>query len=378
MKLMDRTLRLGRKLIQREVDYHLIRPSNVLLFLTYRCTSRCNTCTMWQREVDQAKEMGLAQWKHLIDSLSGQRIVNVELFGGDVLLRKELVFALTRYIKGKGIPRVEIATNGNLIDRETAGELLDCGIDVFYLSLDGVGEVHDRVRGVPGSFKNIKRALEALVVARNTRGTKHQLFLQCTISALNLENFEEVLPFAREIGVDVIAFEYVGEFPEQSIEGSSIGNVKPEPYYSGQPAQLLLNTQQARLLKKKIAAIKEENRPGEIEIITRNIDCLSIENLTSGIMPNKKCYMIRYMITVDPFGNVIPCAFFNNNHLGNIRSEDFKSVWVNQKHRDFIRCVDQKKTGLCKYCILSVQRNATILQSLQKSYFSLTGKGLDQ
>jgi len=378
MKLMEKTLRLGRQIIQREIDYHLIRPNYLLLFLTYRCTSRCSICTMWQREVDQAKELNLSEWKRLFDGLSNYKITNVELFGGDALLRKEIVFGLTRYIKEKGIPCVEIVTNGNLVDRETAGELFDCGIDVIYLSLDGLGEVHDRVRGVPGSFKRIKRALELLVEARNKRNTKQQLYIQCTVSALNVETFQDVLPFVRKIGVDTIAFEYVGEFPEHSIEGSSIDNLKPEPYYSCQPAKLILNNQQARLLKKKIAAIKEENRSGDLEIVTHNIDCLSIENLTSGIMPNKKCYMIRQQLTVDPFGNVIPCAFFNNYYLGNIRNQDFKSIWANQKHKRFIHCVDQKKTGLCKYCILSVQRNATILQSLQKSYFTLTGKGLDQ
>jgi MoaA/NifB/PqqE/SkfB family radical SAM enzyme len=134
------------RFVRREINYYLVRPTNLLLFLTYRCTSQCRSCTMWQRKVERP-EMSLEQWKGFMMMMREYPIGNVEMFGGDALLRKDVLFPLTRFIKAQGIPQVDLVTNCNLMDAETAREIVDSGIDTVYMSLDGVDDEHDRARG---------------------------------------------------------------------------------------------------------------------------------------------------------------------------------------------------------------------------------------
>jgi MoaA/NifB/PqqE/SkfB family radical SAM enzyme len=102
---------------KRERGYWTLHPANLLLFVTYRCTSRCKTCTMWQRPVTDS-ELTLKEWQRLIDDAAPYGIDNVELFGGDALLRKDVTVPLAGYISQKGI-QPDLSTNCNLLDSET-------------------------------------------------------------------------------------------------------------------------------------------------------------------------------------------------------------------------------------------------------------------
>lgn len=375
MNTMNKMYDLMKLLIKREINYMFVRPTNALFFITYRCSSRCNTCTMWQRKVTD-KELSLDEWKALVDRIAGYGIKNIEMFGGDALLRKNVVIPLIKYIKQRQISKVDLTTNCNLMDEETALALIETGIDVIYVSIDGVGETHDRVRGVPGSFERTKKGLQYLIKAKGSAKSP-EIIANCTISSLNIHEFEKVLPFSRDIGADVVAFEYAGEFPCESLEKSHIGALKPEPYYVPQKNSLLLNKEDSKLLKQKIRLLRKEHKKG-IRVITRNIDFLNIDNLTQGVFPNKKCYVCRYLITIDPYGNVIPCPFFNNYYLGNVREKSFSSIWNNKKHYIFMKHIDEKKVSLCRHCILGVERNPTFAQALRKSYLIYKKKGADE
>lgn len=363
--------------MRREMSYYWLRPTNLLLFLTYRCTSRCRTCRMWQRKAHH-NELSLEGWQNFIDTAGNHyNIENVEMFGGDALLRKDVLIPLIEYTKRCAIPSVNLATNCNLIDEDTARALVNTGINAIFVSLDGMEELHDKIRGVPGSFERTKRGLEYLIKAKN--GQKNPLIIvNSTISSLNVDGFEKIIPFAQGLGVDVVAFEYIGEFPLQSVAKSQIEGVAPEPFYLPQDSSLLLNREQARLLKRKLKSIKKMLGTMKVHITTRNIDILTIENLEKGTFPNRRCNVCRYLITVDPYGNIIPCPFFNTYSLGNISQNQIDDIWRNARHRNFIKYVDDGRIELCKYCVLGVERNSTFIQGLMKGYFTLTKKGLDE
>jgi len=379
MNIVKNTYIYLNRFIKKEINYYCTKPTNLLLFLTYRCTSRCKACTMWQRgqKTNPSDELSLQEWKDFIDMVSDKGIKNIEMFGGDALLRKDVLIPLTDYARKKGIPEIDFPTNCNLMDEKTANALVDAGVTAVSTSLDAVGELHDQMRGAPGAFNRVKRSIEYLVKAK--KGRKYpEIVVNCTISSLNIDSFEKVLPFAEKIGADTVAFEYAGEFPLESLDKSKIDGRKPEPYFIPQGKSILLNKEQAVLLKRKVKAIKEKRKNMKIYVVTKNIDVLTIENLITGIFPNKRCYMSRYLITVDPYGNIIPCPFFNNYYMGNIKEKNFDSIWNNGRHRKFMKYVDKGKLDLCRYCILGVERNPTFFQSIRKAYFIFTGRGFDE
>ena len=55
--------------------------------------------------------------------------------------------------------RAVVSTNGTLITPQKARELKEVGLSYVGISLDGMEDVHDHFRCVPGAFKKACRAL---------------------------------------------------------------------------------------------------------------------------------------------------------------------------------------------------------------------------
>jgi MoaA/NifB/PqqE/SkfB family radical SAM enzyme len=331
---------------------------------------------MWQRGT-KTNEMSIHQLRRFVRMLGGYPIDHVELFGGDALLRKDAVIAVTREAHACGIPRVELVSNGNLLDERTVDELFDAGINVFTISLDGVGALHDYMRGTEGSFERIRKIVAYMVRKKNGQ-LWPKVALNCTVSALNVDGFEKVLPFADEIGADTVSFEYVGEFPTESINRSRVNGCRPDPFYVMQGSSILLTRPQAMLLKQKMKRLKEDARGRRVYMNSYNIDFLKIENLVNGVLPNKRCCVCRYMIITDPYGNLIPCPFFNNYHMGNVGRQHLRRIWNNGLHSAFVDKLNVERVELCRHCILGVERNPTLLQSIRKAYLKYAHKGYDE
>jgi MoaA/NifB/PqqE/SkfB family radical SAM enzyme len=317
---------------------------------------------MWKRQIND-QELSLEEWQGFIDSLPF-KIRNIEMFGGDALLRKETLIPLIRYCRKRGIPEIDLVTNASLLDENTARELIKAGITTVTVSMDGIGKTHERIRGVPESFEKVIHGIEYLLRHRNYRQNP-LIVANCTVSKLNAGGISEIADYADALGVDITAFEYVGEFPQETLARSEINGISPTPYYVAQNDSLLLNLSEALGIKKSITEIKKHFKDSRMKLFTRNIDILKPEDMINGTFPFKRCYVCRYYITVDPYGNILPCLFYHNYHLGNIRKEKFGPLWKNEKHRAFMKHAG--KTEMCKHCILAVERNASLGQALGKS-----------
>ena len=155
MSKLKITFTFLKNLTKRELNYASVTPTEALLFMTYRCTSRCKMCTIWKRSkgVDAQKELSLEDWKKCVDILDSENIGIIELFGGDSLIRKDVTISLIEYIKKRNENIiVYLPTNCNLLDKETAITLVKAGVDNIYVSLDGLIEIHDKIRGRSGTF----------------------------------------------------------------------------------------------------------------------------------------------------------------------------------------------------------------------------------
>jgi len=340
-------------------------------------------CTIWKRgrTINVKEELTLEDWKKCIDILLSRDLDVIEIFGGDCFLRKDVTLPLVEYItkKNKKVT-VDIPTNSNLINKETADALVRNGVGRIYISLDGPVDAHDKVRGSQGTFDRVQKAIKYLTEAKKEQGkVKPYLIINCTISSFNVENFEQIIPFAQNIGVDSIELEYVGEFKEEDIQKTNIDGLKPTPFYINPDSSNLLTKEQAIFLKKKMKSVRALAKSLDMIVITHNIDVLTIDNLTKGTIPNKKCYFSRYTIAIDPFGNVMGCFHYNNYILGNILKEPFSSIWNNKKHKSFLKSQKNGEIKMCKHCISGINRNLTFFQNVyRKIYVNLRGKGFDE
>ena len=62
------------------------------------------------------------------------------------------LFELAGHARDNGL-RCVLSTNGTRLDRDTAQRVVAAGFSYVGISFDGIGSVHDGVRGKPGAYE---------------------------------------------------------------------------------------------------------------------------------------------------------------------------------------------------------------------------------
>ena len=135
-------------------------PSYVIFFITSKCNSRCKFCFYWKNieENKKKEELTLDEIKKISKNLS--HIQYLTISGGEPFLRDDLPEIIKIFASNNNVQFVSIPTNALLSSRTERmfEKILKENPNVFFriaLSLDGIGEDHDEVRGVEGSFKKL-------------------------------------------------------------------------------------------------------------------------------------------------------------------------------------------------------------------------------
>lgn len=179
-----------------------IRPTAVVCLLTERCSSKCVHCDIWRnRGVERGP--GFDEWRRLMDEIRHWLgPVDVVLTGGEALL-KPFTVDLASYASGIGL-RVEVLTHGYWKDQNLIERLALSRPRRVTLSLDGIGELHDAVRGRPGFFDRTSASIETLLRIRREHGLDYEVLLKTVVMSVNLHGLDEVTRYATERGIDVL------------------------------------------------------------------------------------------------------------------------------------------------------------------------------
>jgi polysaccharide pyruvyl transferase WcaK-like protein/sulfatase maturation enzyme AslB (radical SAM superfamily) len=152
----------------RARPWPLERPTVLQFPVNDICNSGCEMCHIWRQKRD--REISPAELARVLDDPLYARVVNVGINGGEPTLRRDLA-ELVR-VSCEKLPRVR---RFSLITNALVPKKVIAGIDAIgavtaahgkhldvMLSLDGVGAVHDLVRGRKGNFDGVLRVLEHL------------------------------------------------------------------------------------------------------------------------------------------------------------------------------------------------------------------------
>jgi len=192
------TRELGAYVLRR---LHGPRP-RVLNFLANDiCNSRCEMCMIWQRKKDY--ELTPDDFARTLSDPLFKQLHSIGVSGGEPTLRKDLPELFAAAISAR--PRLRnmgLITNAIQRDR-VRDSVLACrdqcrngGVDFsLMISLDGVGDVHDTVRGRSGNYDS---ALELLRYF--THETDIPTSFGCTITRSNAEHVGDLLDLVREEG----------------------------------------------------------------------------------------------------------------------------------------------------------------------------------
>ena len=359
--------------IKKEYSHFRVRALNVLGFLTYRCTSQCRTCNIWKRNSDSnVNELSKKEWQIILSRLKKYGIQSFEVFGGDALLRKDIIFDMIRYCHSNHI-KTYFPTNGNLCDRETINGLIDAGLDSIYLSIDDIEDKHDSIRGVEGTFHRIQKTLDILFDEKSKKNSQYpKVMIITTISNMNFMNLPNIIKYFERYPIDCIYPRNLVEFSKDNIDKSTLDGCSPDPFFvSSKSESHLLNTEQLKEFKQIIKEFKK-NKSGPY-VNFRDIAMAEDKTFVESNYGYKKCHAATTFTVINPNGDVVPCPFYNKYVLGNLLDNDLEDIWGNKKHREFIKLQNDRKIPLCQNCNLPVY-HPSVIDSLK--YYSIRLKDL--
>ena len=170
-----------------------MRPVDAVIAVTYRCNARCAMCGIWKAE--SGADLAIDTCRKLPASLR-----DINLTGGEPYLREDLPALHAACREACPDAQTMISSNGILTERiiaatrEMARNEPHIGVAI---SIDGPPRVHDRVRGVKGTFEKAMAT-----VSRLQDAGIHNLRLAFTCTHTNVSHMQEVYEMARDIGVE--------------------------------------------------------------------------------------------------------------------------------------------------------------------------------
>jgi MoaA/NifB/PqqE/SkfB family radical SAM enzyme len=193
------------------------RLGTVILFVTSRCNSFCRTC-FYHEELNRPGDMTFAQLEKV--SLTMPPITDLWLSGGEPTLRHDASQIVDMFVRNNGVQRLIIPTNGLIKTRvfEIVDQALGTHPDLdLYLNiaLDGFGETHDRIRGVPGHWEKTLDCIASLYPLKAKYGDRLRLNANTVVCADNYDEIEKLAEFMwSEFKLDGQYFNIVrGETP---------------------------------------------------------------------------------------------------------------------------------------------------------------------
>lgn len=327
-----------------------VRAIHAIGFLTYRCTSRCRTCTIWKRNAeDECSELSKDEWLVVMERLKRSGVKTFEVFGGDALLRDDAVFDVIQYCSDHGI-ETYFPTNSISCDSQTVKKLVESGLGTIYLSLDDVGDENDGIRGFDGTFVRVKETLETFIKERGARANPH-IIVCTTLSNLNYRNFPKLVNFLDAYPINALYPRPLGEFTAENIAASRIDDLEPEPYFMPSDGlSHLLTPQQYAELNTIFARYKDRKHGVYVNLFAHYL--ATEETYTEGVYPLKQCHVATLLATINPNGDVVPCPFFRAYTIGNLVRQEMSEIWGNERHRRFIQLQQAGKILICKNCNL--------------------------
>jgi len=314
MKLWEFLLRLPLYKLYKHVELPGVLPFSYVLLLSNKCNSRCKTCGLWKKS--NKDEMSTNEWMLAIKKL-GNAPVWVTVTGGEPFFLDDIDLIVSK-VKEFNNPRVIcIPSNGsmpNIIEKKVSN-ILNYPRNpelIINLSVDDIGEKHDKLRGVPGGFAKLEETVKRLKRLQ-AHHKNLKIGVNTVISQHNIDSFFNI-------------YNYV------------VNNLKPDDYIfepAQQRAELNTTQQDFRMDKHKLSRIlkflateSKTNRFHKrgISFVKNSIRLRYYKSL---LEPKKaKCNAGLLSCQLMPNGKVVACGV-KGLVLGSLREHNLnlKELW---------------------------------------------------
>lgn len=308
------------------------RPIYAVWEFTLRCDLSCVHCGSRAKKA-RPDELNTAEALDLVGQMAALGVREVSLIGGEAYLRSDWLEIL-RAIRAHGMV-ASLTTGGFGLDAEMAKAARDAGLQATSVSVDGLEPLHDRVRGVNGSFAAAMRALRVLSAEGIRITANTQLFRS------NLTTLEELF--------DVLAAEGIRGWQIQITvamgRAADVEDLLLEPY------QLLELMPLLARIKSKADAANILFWPGN------NVGYFGpFESQLRSVYPaghSSSCGAGRGTLGIESNGDIKGCPSLPTAEYvgGNVREHSLKDIWEQASELRFTRERTSKELwGFCASC----------------------------
>ena len=275
-----------------------VKPKYVWLETTDRCNSRCQTCNIWNKvSTSQNELLSLDDLKRCLQDPLMSNVKYVLNSGGEpTLVDLKKVLAMEHSALPKAA--LQISSNGLLPHKlvEDIRFAIDIGVEHIDvgLSIDGVGEAHDRVRGVKGNFVSLEVILNYIKFMQYVFPNRVFVTLGSTLTDTTAQEAQSLYDYCRSRDVP---------FMWHWFNTSS--------FYENESSKLADNIQKVI-----------EEFPAQSLYLD-----MWRESLVTGKIPKFRCHSLNTFLAIRCNGDVVPCLSRWSQPIGNIKEQSISDIW---------------------------------------------------
>ena len=321
--------------------------------ITSRCNLRCRMCHYWRNVRERA--LDTSRWKTVLDELVAASCRKIHVSGGEPFLRRDLLDIL-EHGAAAGL-KVNLTTNGTLLDKEQARRMGRGGINAVSVSVDAAtAGKHDTIRGREGSFKQSLRALRWL--KRFQRRGKPKLRINVVLMRDNYKTLPDLLRLAGELGVDDVVPMPVDE----SFDGHQKLKRRQIEHYNQAIASQVLE------LRQRYGFDTSPDRVFPFGTTDRDIKHSKRGDYARGYHQRQLCLAPWLHTFIAWDGNVYLCCMTTEmmDPLGNVAEHSVASVFQGGRYaRARRRFLAARPTPQCHRCDLFARDNRLLSEALE-------------
>ena len=335
--------RHSAKLPSHLLQFSADKKPVVVWNITRRCNLKCVHCYAHAKDMVFENELTTEEGKALIDDLAQFGSPVILFSGGEPTIRKDLPELADHAVK-RGM-RAVISTNGTLITADMAKTLKEIGLSYVGISLDGMEEIHDRFRGVKGSFQ---KTLEGI---RNCQAAGIKVGLRFTINKRNAIEVPQVFDLLESMDIPRVCFYHL--------------------VYTGRGSELVKDDLSHEETRRVVDLIMERTR--DLHDRGKEKEVLTVDNHADGPylylrMKRENPERAKEVLTLlnmnegNSTGLGIGCVswdgevhadqFWRHRSFGNVRKRPFSQIWTDPEDSFLLQLKEKKKhvKGRCATC----------------------------
>jgi MoaA/NifB/PqqE/SkfB family radical SAM enzyme len=328
-----------RDLYENHVTKHfkVIAPTVLHVNVNLRCNTTCAMCNIWELKSPHA--LSLEQFEQIFSDPVYARIEYIILAGGEPTLRNDLTEIVE--LMHKHMPRLKkLLIASNVINRSSvqrqyprvARYCADHKIRLTLgVSLDGIGETHDKIRGVKGAFEKVLDNINFMKQLQ--RDIPFNMSIDPTIFSMNVHEMQQLKELADRLAMPIT-------FQIAAVAGDYYHNADIE----------------------EVLQLNENGRLKLIDFLKRHLAELSlldalayyyaevVENLQGAPTRGLPCPFADQGILLNPDGSLQYCH--NSRPIGNALQERSSDLYYAQENIAYRATVREESCATCRMSCL--------------------------